>query len=150
MTIGIVTLLDQGSKFYIVGKMSLHESVEVIKDFFHITYVRNRGAAFGILSNMDDTIRIPFFLISTIVALVAIVIIYLRAPERNCILHLSLALILGGALNNLIDRIFYGEVIDFLDLHWYQYHWPAFNVADSAITIGAIGLLIGITRKSPD
>ncbi len=143
-----VILLDQISKSCIMSKMSLHESIEVIKGFFNITYVRNRGAAFGILSNIDESIRIPFLLVSTILALIAIIIIYLRVPEGNYPLYLSLALIFGGALSNLIDRVFYGEVIDFLDLHWYEYHWPAFNIADSAITLGAIGLLIGMLKKS--
>lgn len=134
-----VLTLDQLTKLWIDAHFRLYESVTVIENFFNITYVRNKGAAFGILS--DTSFRIPFFITVGIIAAGAI-LWYLRtlhADQRR--LHLALSLVFAGAVGNLIDRIRLGEVIDFLDVHWYQYHWPAFNVADSAITVG-VGLLL--------
>ncbi len=136
----ISLILDQLSKIYIDSNFALGESHQVISHFFHITYVRNAGAAFGILSN--STIRIPFFLSISVIAISAI-LWYVRkvAADKQWQLT-SLGLILSGALGNFIDRARLGEVIDFLDVHWYNYHWPAFNIADSAICIGVAIMLI--------
>jgi len=125
--------LDQLSKFLITKNLPLNDSVPVIKGIFHFTLVHNRGAAFGILRN-----QLPLFIVT---ALFSIVLIYfaLRDNRHKRIYTFSLSLILAGAIGNLIDRIFFGYVIDFLDFRV----WPVFNVADSAITIGAI--LLGFT-----
>jgi len=135
----VILVLDQASKLYIDHRFALYESVTVIENFFHITYVRNKGAAFGILA--DSALRVPFFI--TVATLAALGILWylrqLRADQR--LLQFALSLVFAGAVGNLIDRVRLGEVIDFLDVHWYQYHWPAFNVADSAITVG-VGLLL--------
>jgi signal peptidase II len=141
----IVLALDQATKFYIDHRFALYESVPVFENFFHITYVRNKGAAFGILS--DNAFRIPFFI--TVASIAAIGIIwYLHKIGNEQKLHLlALSLVFSGAVGNLIDRIRLGEVIDFLDVHWYQHHWPAFNVADSAICIGVCLLLIDMWRQ---
>lgn len=135
----VVLVLDQATKLYIDSRFALYESVRVIEHFFHITYVRNKGAAFGILA--DSAIRVPFFI--TVATLAALGILwYLRhLREDQRLLHFALSLVFAGAVGNLIDRVRLGEVIDFLDVHWYHYHWPAFNVADSAITVG-VGLLL--------
>jgi signal peptidase II len=135
----VVLILDQVSKLYIDSRLALHQSLTVLENFFHITYVRNKGAAFGILS--DSAIRIPFFITVSTLAAVGILWYLRRLRDDQRLLNFSLSLIFSGAVGNLIDRIRLGEVIDFLDAHWYQYHWPAFNVADSAITVG-VGLLL--------
>ena len=135
----VVLVLDQATKLYIDRRFALHESVTVIEDFFHITYVRNKGAAFGMLA--DSAFRVPFFIVVASVAALGI-LWYLRQlrPDQR-LLQFALSLVFAGAVGNLIDRVRLGEVIDFLDVHWYQHHWPAFNVADSAITVG-VGLLL--------
>lgn len=134
ITVAISLLLDQLTKFYIDANFRLHESIRVVENFFHITYVRNPGAAFGILA--DSSIRVPFFISVSIVASVGILWYLRRVSSEDRWQHFALGLIFSGAVGNLIDRSRYGEVIDFIDVHWYQYHWPAFNIADSAICIG--------------
>jgi signal peptidase II len=135
----VVLVLDQATKLYVDANFELYESVPVIKGWFHLTYIRNQGAAFGILSS--GAWRVPFFITVALVALTAI-IWYLRSlRDDQKLAAFALALIFSGALGNLIDRIRLGEVIDFLDVFWRHHHWPAFNVADSAICVG-VGLLI--------
>lgn len=136
---GLVLLLDQITKLYIVSRFSLYESVTIIEDFFHITYIRNPGAAFGIFAGSAAAFRIPFFLTISFIAVAGMLFFYKTVTES--LLRIAISLIMGGALGNMIDRARLGEVIDFIDIHWYNNHWPAFNVADSAITIG-VGLLI--------
>lgn len=136
---GLVLVLDQLTKICIVSKFSLYESVTVLENFFHITYIRNPGAAFGIFAGSAASFRIPFFLTLSFAAIVGMLFFYKTVTEN--LLRIAISLIMGGALGNIIDRARFGEVIDFIDVHWYTNHWPAFNVADSAITIG-VGLLI--------
>ncbi|MGE4343616.1 MAG: signal peptidase II [Geoalkalibacter sp.] len=145
ITAAIIMALDQATKLYIDHSFRLYESVTVIENLFNITYVRNQGAAFGILS--ESAYRIPFFITVSLVAAVGILwyLSRLGADKKKAVFALSL--IFAGALGNLIDRIRFGEVIDFLDVHWHQYHWPAFNMADSAITVGVALLLIDIWRE---
>jgi signal peptidase II len=132
-------LLDQLSKLYIAGSFELYQSVPVLENFFHITYIRNRGAAFGILS--DNALRLPFFMAVSLIAILGILWYLRQLRAEQTLSLLALSLILSGAIGNLIDRIRLGEVIDFIDVHWYDHHWPAFNVADSAICVG-VGLLL--------
>jgi signal peptidase II len=134
-----ILVLDQLSKIYIDRNFALYESVTVLRDFFHITYLRNQGAAFGLLAN--SPLRVPFFISVAVLAAGGILFYLYRLEERQRLLQVALALIFSGAIGNLIDRIRLGEVIDFIDVHWYQYHWPAFNVADSAICVG-VGLML--------
>ncbi|GAB6084065.1 signal peptidase II [Desulfuromonas carbonis] len=141
----VVLVLDQATKLYVDSHFRLHESVTVIENFFHFTYVRNKGAAFGIFA--DSAIRIPFFITVSLVAAGGILWYLRRLKESQKLVSFSLALIFSGAIGNLIDRVRFGEVIDFIDVHWYQYHWPAFNVADSAISIGVTLLLIDLWRE---
>lgn len=136
----IVLVLDQATKLYIDRSMALHGSITVVRDFFNITYLRNKGAAFGILAN--SSFRLPFFLLVSTVAICVIVVVISRLREDQKLAAVSLSLILSGALGNLIDRVRLGEVIDFLYFHWYEHYWPAFNVADSAICVGVV--LLGI------
>lgn len=145
LTAGISLLLDQLTKAYINSSFQLYESIQVIANFFHITYVRNPGAAFGILA--DSSVRIPFFIGVSTLASIGIIWYLRKIDATDHWQHFSLGLIFSGAVGNLIDRILIGEVIDFLDVHWYQHHWPAFNVADSAICVGVAILFLCSWRE---
>jgi signal peptidase II len=136
----LVLVLDQLTKLYIDRGMALHSSITVVQGFFNITYLRNKGAAFGILAN--SSYRLPFFILVSAVAVCVIVVVINRLREDQKLAAVSLSLIFSGALGNLIDRVRLGEVIDFLDAHWYEHHWPAFNIADSAICVGVVLLAI--------
>lgn len=139
---GSVISLDQLTKHLIVQKFRLGESLSVIQNYFSITYVRNTGAAFGLLAQWDPALRIPFFIVVPILALLVIFLIFRKLADRDLKMSAALSLVIGGAFGNLIDRAVYNYVIDFLDFHWhYTIHFPAFNVADSAICCG-VGLLI--------
>jgi len=138
----ITLVLDQATKLFIDSRFALHDSVTVIEHFFNITYVRNKGAAFGILA--DSAIRIPFFIAVSTLAAIGILWYIRQLREDQGLLRLALSLVFAGAVGNLIDRVRLGEVIDFLDVHWYRHHWPAFNVADSAITVGVALLLLDL------
>ena len=136
----ILLILDQVTKYLIHTGMALHESIPVIPGFFSITYIRNPGAAFGFLAGASPTFRYVFF-IGVTVAAIGLIIHYLRTyVADDQFLTISLGMILSGAIGNLIDRVRFGEVIDFLDVYLGATHWPAFNVADSAISVGAFVL----------
>ncbi|USB34520.1 signal peptidase II [Paenibacillus sp. YPG26] len=128
----IVFLIDQGTKYIIATKMQLHEQIPVIGDFFLITSHRNRGAAFGILENQRW-----FFIVITVIVVLAIVW-YLQRIKNNPhkLLPTALALVLGGAVGNFLDRALTGEVVDFLMLNFGSYTFPIFNIADSCIVVG--------------
>lgn len=132
-----VIILDQLTKAIITQYLYLHQSIEVVSGFFNITYIRNPGAAFGLFHDSGEVFRTIFLIGVSIVALGAIFFVYRRA-KANLPACIALSLIAGGAIGNLVDRIRFGEVTDFLDFYIGQYHWPAFNVADSAITIGVL------------
>lgn len=139
--------LDQFTKWYVSSVMSLHETLPVIDGFFSITYVLNPGAAFGFLANAAPLFR-SVFLIAVSTAAIMMILYYLsRNRATGTLLVSALSLIVGGAAGNLIDRVMLGSVIDFLDLYVGSWHWPAFNVADSAISIGAALLVIELFRK---
>lgn len=131
-----IVLLDQVTKWFVDRTMPLYHSIPVIDKFFNLTYIRNTGAAFGILAGSAAAFRLPFLMIFSLLAIGFIIVMLRRLPERETGLISALAFILGGAIGNLIDRFAYGEVIDFLDFYWANYHWPAFNIADSFITVG--------------
>jgi signal peptidase II len=141
LIITIVIILDQITKYFVVKHVRMYEIIPVIPDFFNLTYVRNRGAAFSLLSTAPDMFRIVFFITITIVALVVIALLIRKTHER--LLLVALSLIAGGAIgNNLIDRVRYGAVIDFIQWYYQSYYWPSFNVADSAITIAVVLLAV--------
>ncbi len=127
----LIVALDQATKFIIVKNIDMGEAIEIIRDFFYITYIRNKGAAWSMFQNGRY-----FFIVLTILA--SIVIIYLLLKSKNGIFSLSLSFILGGAVGNLIDRIAEGAVVDFLQFYFWSYMFPVFNVADIFITIGTI------------
>lgn len=147
---GMVIFCDQVSKLHIMQTMRLHESIPIVPNLFSLTYIRNPGAAFGLLAGSSNAFRMVFFGLTSIFALVLLGTILFRMPERDWLGRLSVAGILGGAVGNLIDRLKYGEVIDFLDVYVENYHWPAFNVADSAITVGVIFLIIHFAFEKKD
>jgi len=143
----LVILLDQATKAWIISTMRLYDSFAVIGGFFNITHVRNPGAAFGFLAGASPLFRYIFFM-SVAVAAILLILHYLRVSRiEETSLVSALALILAGAVGNLIDRVRFGEVVDFLDVYIGSYHWPAFNVADSAITVGAAILIAVLLRK---
>jgi signal peptidase II len=146
LVIGILAF-DRWTKLLIQSRFILDESISIIDGFFNITYVRNTGVAFGIFSSISSPAK--SILLSSFAALAAVLVIAysLRSPLRNRLLHVALALILGGALGNLYDRLRYGYVVDFLEFYIRSFHWPSFNVADSAISIGVILLAVEITRN---
>lgn len=135
-----VLVLDQASKVYIDRTMQIFDSITVIPNFFSITYLRNKGAAFSILA--DSSFRLPFFITISLVALIVILTALRKMRDDQKLAIFSLGLIFSGALGNLIDRVRLGEVIDFIYVHWYRHYWPAFNVADSAICVGVFLLAI--------
>lgn len=135
-----VLFLDQWTKGIITRTMDVHQSRSVIANFFDLTYVRNSGAAFGLFASVDSSLK-AILLNSVAVVVFLIVSLYaIRSSHRSIRLQVGLALILGGAVGNLLDRVRFGYVVDFVDIAISGHHWPAFNVADSAICIG-VGLL---------
>jgi len=141
LIVSSVIVLDQLTKWLITSTMRLHESISVIPDLFSITYIRNSGAAFGILAGSHAGFRLVFFGLTSVLALALLGTIYVRLSPADWVGQVSVSAIFGGAVGNLIDRIHSGEVIEFLDFSLLGHHWPAFNVADAAITVG-VGILI--------
>src|SRR5690348_5758980 len=112
-----VIILDQATKHWIMQSMRLHESIPIVQNLFNFTYIRNPGAAFGLLAGSSNAFRTVFFGVTSLVAVVVLVLILLRLPDKDWVGQISLAGILGGAVGNLIDRLRFGEVIDFLDVY---------------------------------
>jgi signal peptidase II len=150
--IGLVLALDQFTKYVVEARIRLHDVIIVVPGFFNLTHIRNKGAAFGILSNLPEFWRGAFFITVTIVAVAAIITLIVKTHERLSVYAFSL--IAGGALGNVVDRIRYGEVVDFIQWYVKSYYWPSFNVADSAVTVGvvllAIEMLFGTSVKSQE
>jgi signal peptidase II len=146
LTVLVIIVLDQITKIYIDTHMTLHETIPVVNGFFNITYVRNPGAAFGFLADASPFLRALFLIGVSFFASGLIVYYIIRMKTEDILLTYGMSLILGGAVGNLIDRIRLGEVIDFLDVYISTYHWPAFNVADSAVSVGAVILFYKLIK----
>lgn len=142
----IAFVLDQASKWLVMRTVPMHRPVEVIPGFFDLVNVRNRGAAFGFLNRSDIEWQFWLFLVATLVAVAAIVVLVRGMRDEDCVLASGLGLVLGGALGNLFDRLRFRAVVDFLDVYWRDWHWPAFNIADSAICLGAFLACIVLCR----
>ena len=142
----LVVLVDQATKALVDRWMGLHESRDIVTGLLRLTYVRNRGAAFGVFSDAELPYQAWLFAAVSLLALFAIGVYAWRLPTTSRVPRLALALIIGGALGNLIDRVRLGYVIDFVDVFWRTHHWPAFNVADSSITIGVSLLVLDMLR----
>ena len=138
---GLVLIVDQITKAIVMGTMPLYDSIAVIPGFFSLTHIQNPGGAFGFLARHSAGMRLVVFILLSSLAVCLIFYFYRRTPRSHPLLASALALIMGGAVGNLIDRIRFEQVVDFLDFYIGKYHWPAFNVADSAISVG-IGIFI--------
>ncbi len=144
-----IIILDIWTKALVLRRIDLHEAIPVIPNFFQLVHVRNTGAAFGIGANAASKI-VPLLLNIGALAVFGVVVVYaLRSSVTDRVLQTGLHLILGGAVGNLLDRFRFGYVVDFLDVYIGRHHWPAFNVADSAICIG-IALLFFDMKKKPE
>ena len=139
-----IIILDQVSKLVIAGTIDYYESVPIIKGLFNLVHFRNRGMAFGMMNRPDGGITLYLLIAVTIIAIFLIIVWSKKLKDENRRLLFGLSLILGGAVGNLIDRIRIKEVIDFLDVYIGSYHWPAFNIADSAITVGTFWIVMNI------
>ncbi|HSA95346.1 MAG TPA: signal peptidase II [Acidobacteriota bacterium] len=148
LMLGLV-VLDQVSKNVIARTVDLYESVPVIRGFFNITRIHNRGAIFGTFSQTDNQIVFVLLTAASLAALALVVFYFFKTPDSDKLMKVSLTLILAGALGNQFDRLTRGHVIDFLDFYIGRAHWPFFNVADSCITVGALLMLVTLFRRKP-
>ena len=145
-----VIIADQWTKYLVHVRFRWGESVPVADPFFALTYVRNMGAAFGLLHRAPAYFREPFFIVIPLVALFTILLFFVKLKEDQKWTATALTLILGGAIGNLIDRLRFGYVIDLLDFHWKEmYHYPAFNIADSCIVVGVVIMFLLSFRTVP-
>lgn len=146
---GGILVWDQWSKQFVLDHFHWGESKEIIPGLFNLTYVRNKGAAFGFMHSAPESIREPFFVIVPVLAICILTFLFWRLKEGEKLSAIALSLILSGAIGNLIDRVRFGYVVDFLDFYLPSWgHWPAFNVADSCIVVGvAILFLLSFTKK---
>ena len=147
---GLVIIVDQLTKWTIIKLIRLYDVVVIIPGFFNLVHIQNTGGAFGVFAGQQNFLKQFVFVAVTIVAICLIVYLYKNTPEKYPILSFGFSLIFGGAIGNMIDRIRFGRVTDFIDLYIGSLHWPAFNIADSAISVGMIifGFYI-IFRKMP-
>ena len=139
----LIIIFDQISKWIIASSMKIGDSYEVIPHFLNITSHRNNGAAWVILSG-----KMGFFYIITLVILVVLVLFYIKEAKYNLFMQVAITLLFAGALGNFIDRVFNGEVVDFIDTNIFGYDFPIFNIADSSLTIGVIFVIIALLKDT--
>jgi len=140
----LVLLLDRLTKWLVQDRISLHESISVLPGFFRLTHVQNQGAAFGLFAESPSEWKVAMLILFSVAALAIVSALLWKNSHALTVTGIGLALIMGGALGNLWDRLRDGRVIDFLDFYVGRYHWPAFNIADSAIVAGALLLVVEI------
>ncbi len=146
----LVIVLDRMSKWLVAGNINLHDSISVFPGFFRLTHVQNSGAAFGLFAESSSEWKVAILILFSILALAVVSALLWKNSHSMTVTGVALALILGGAVGNLWDRLLTGRVVDFFDFYLGSYHWPAFNVADSAIVIGALLLVAEILfARSP-
>ena len=143
-----VLLLDQLSKFLVMARFAMYEVMPVVPGFFNLTFVTNTGAAFGLLAGEQTLVRQFFFVGVTLAALLFLFYSYRSFRDQGVLFAHAIGLIAGGALGNLVDRLRLGAVVDFLDFYIGARHWPAFNVADMAISVG-VGLFLLASLRAP-
>ncbi len=136
----VAVLLDQVTKIWAKGLRGA-PPIEIIENYFHFIYVENTGAAWGMFGDLPEAVRVPFFVGISIFAIGFILFFFRKIEDDHNFLILALSFVLGGALGNFIDRVVYNSVIDFIDWHYYRYHWPTFNVADIFISVGVAMLV---------
>ncbi|MDX2167519.1 MAG: signal peptidase II [Deltaproteobacteria bacterium] len=139
---GSVVALDQLTKWLVRRDIPLHDAVPVVPGFFAITHASNPGGAFSLFAGAHEWIRLPFFLLAATIAIGVLMYFVRQIPEQQRWLLFAVAGVLGGAIGNLIDRIAFGHVTDFLLVYWRSFYWPAFNVADSFISVGVTILIL--------
>ena len=144
-----VIVVDQVTKFYIGKSFRLEEMLTIIPNFLDIHYIINTGAAFGIMSRLPNGMKIPFLIGVSIMAMLLILYLLLKAKRDKMLYIISLSLVFAGAVGNLIDRIMIGGVRGFISMHIYRLHWPVFNVADSAISVGIVFLAYELIIAEP-
>jgi signal peptidase II len=147
VSIGVL-VFDQLSKEWITSRMTLYSSVPIVPGLVHLTLVHNPGALFGLFKDIGDPYRTVMFLAVPVIAIALILFFQYRTSTADAMSQSGLALILGGAVGNLVDRLRFGHVVDFVDVFVGEHHWPAFNVADSAICVGVSLLFIDLLRQS--
>ena len=146
-------VIDQYTKFMVTLHIPLNYSIKVVEGFFNLTHIRNSGVAFGIFSDQQSELKPYLLIFVSLVAIVAILAIFHQTGKAKRLVRTGLILIFSGAIGNLIDRVIHKEVIDFIDFFIENQHWPAFNVADSCITVGvlfmALDMFVGDKTSSP-
>ena len=138
------------TKFWVTLHIPRHYSISVVEGFFNLTHIRNPGVAFGLFARHESEYKVLFLVVVTIIAIIAILSIFHQSPDNKRAVRIGLILIFSGAVGNLIDRILYGEVIDFLDIFYQGFHWPAFNVADACITTGVSFMIYDLFFGYPE
>ncbi|HWP33997.1 MAG TPA: signal peptidase II [Thermodesulfobacteriota bacterium] len=138
----VVVAADLATKAVVEATIPVGGAVAVVDGMVSLVHARNTGAAFSLLAGLPAAVRLPFFVLVSVGAIAAVVVFARGLADRQWGLATALALVLGGAVGNLVDRLRYGEVVDFVLVYWRDWAWPAFNVADSAITVG-VGILVG-------
>ncbi len=141
---GFLIVLDQYTKFMVSLHMPLNYSMQVVEGFFNLTHIRNSGVAFGLFADQQSEYKALMFIAISAVAIMAILVIFHQNPPDKKLVQVGLILIFSGAIGNLIDRVLHGEVIDFFDFFINEHHFPAFNVADSCITVGVALMVIDL------
>jgi len=141
---GILIVTDQYTKFMVSLHIPLNYSIKVVEGFFNLTHIRNSGVAFGLFASQQSEYKALMFIAISTIAIIAILVIFHQTPKEKKMVQTGLILIFSGAIGNLIDRILHGEVIDFVDFFINRHHFPAFNIADSCITVGVIMMVIDL------
>ena len=147
---GLVIIFDQLTKYLIFNYLPLYDAITIVPGFLDITHLHNPGVAFGMFSSNHSNIQQLVLMSASLIAVCVIFYFYNQTQKEYRYMQLGFALILGGALGNFIDRFRMGKVVDFIDIYIGQYHWPAFNVADSAISIGIAIFIYHMVFKRPD
>jgi signal peptidase II len=149
IAVGVI-MLDRVTKWLVATRVDLHDSISILPGFVRLTHVQNSGAAFGLFADSTSEWKTSILIMFSTIALIVVSALLWKNSHSITVTGVGLSLILGGAVGNLWDRLLYGRVVDFLDFYISQYHWPAFNIADSAIVIGAL-LLVAETllARSP-
>jgi len=145
----LLVVADQVTKNIVARTVDLYESVPVIRGFFNITRIHNKGAIFGTFSRTDNSLVFALLTAASIAALAFVVYFFVKTPSSETLMKVALTLIMAGAFGNQFDRLVRGHVIDYLDFYIGSAHWPFFNVADSCITIGAGLMLLTLFRRKP-
>ena len=141
---GVLIVIDQYTKLMVSLHIPLNYSVKVVEDFFNLTHIRNSGVAFGLFASQQSEYKALMFITISTIAIIAILVIFHQTPKEKKMVQTGLILIFSGAIGNLIDRVLHGEVIDFVDFFINRHHFPAFNIADSCITVGVAMMVIDL------